>query len=56
MKVDGLDLVLAFKYENVRYLSGLRPLWFPVPMFRSAALATTSPLARLRTDSAQNRR
>lgn len=40
MRAAKLDLVLAFKYENVRYISGLRPLWFPVPMFRSAALTT----------------
>lgn len=41
MDANGIDLVLAFRYENVRYLSGLRPLWFPIATFRSAALATS---------------
>lgn len=45
MRANEIDLVLAFKYENVRYLSGLRPLWFPIAVFRSAALATPDPSA-----------
>lgn len=39
LRDNDVDLLLAFKYENVRYVTGLRPLWFPVAMFRSAALA-----------------
>jgi Xaa-Pro aminopeptidase len=38
MNESGLDGLLVFKPENIRYLTGLRPLWWPAPQFRSAAL------------------
>ncbi|MFQ5894644.1 MAG: M24 family metallopeptidase [Nitrospinota bacterium] len=38
MEREGLDALLVFKYENVRYLTGLRPLWFPFVQLRNAAL------------------
>ena len=40
MAEHDLDAVLALKYENCRYASGLRPLWFPLAMLRSAAVVT----------------
>lgn len=38
MREFGLDGLLVFKPENIRYLTGMRPLWWPTPQFRSAAL------------------
>ncbi len=35
-----LDAILAFKYENIRYITGLRPLWFPFVQIRNAAVVT----------------
>lgn len=35
---EDLDAVLFLKYENIRYLTGLRPLWFPYVQLRNAAL------------------
>jgi len=40
MRRDGLDAILVFKYENTRYVAGLRPLWFPLAQLRNAAIMT----------------
>ncbi len=40
MRHHQLDAVVAFKFENTRYVSGLRPLWFPISLLRSAAITT----------------
>lgn len=40
MKERNLSAILAFKNESIRYITGLRPLWFPIAMIRSAALIT----------------
>lgn len=40
MRRHQLDVVIGFKFENTRYLSGLRPLWFPITLLRSAAITT----------------
>lgn len=38
MEREGLDALLVFKNENIRYITGLRPLWFPFVQLRNAAL------------------
>ena len=38
MEREGLDAILLFKNETIRYVTGLRPLWFPFVQLRNAAL------------------
>jgi len=38
MEAEGFDALLTFKYESIRYITGLRPLWFPFVQLRNAAL------------------
>lgn len=38
MALFGLDGLLALRAENIRYLTGLRPGWFPYFQIRNAAL------------------
>ena len=41
MKTKKLDAVLLFKAENIRYITGYRPLWWPISFLtRNAALMT----------------
>ncbi len=35
-----LDALIALKFENTRYITGLRPLWFPFVQLRNAAVLT----------------
>ena len=30
IKKHGLDAILCFKAENLRYMTGYRPLWWPI--------------------------
>lgn len=38
MEREGLDAMFLLKHENIRYVTGLRPLWFPYVQLRNAAL------------------
>ncbi|MEK6712208.1 MAG: Xaa-Pro peptidase family protein [Nitrospinota bacterium] len=38
MAREGLDAMFLLKHENIRYVTGLRPLWFPYVQLRNAAL------------------
>ncbi len=38
MRERGLDGIFSLKHQNVRYITGLRPLWFPIVRMRDAAL------------------
>lgn len=38
MERAGLDALFLLKHENIRYVTGLRPLWFPYVQLRNAAL------------------
>lgn len=39
MKKKGLDAILTFKAENIRYFTGYRPLWWPISFLtRNAGL------------------
>jgi len=38
MARNDLDGILALKFENIRYITGLRPLWFPYVQLANAAL------------------
>ena len=38
MKERKIMALLSFKNESIRYMTGLRPLWFPIAMIRSAAI------------------
>lgn len=40
MAAHRLDAILSFKYESIRYVTGLRPLWFPFVQIRNAAVIT----------------
>lgn len=40
MKERNMTALLAFKNESIRYITGARPLWFPIAMIRSAAMIT----------------
>jgi len=38
MKQKGVNGIFSLKHQNVRYITGLRPLWFPIVRMRDAAL------------------
>ncbi len=38
IEADGLDAVVCLRVENIRYLTGLRPGWYPYSQFRYAAV------------------
>src|SRR5579863_9126549 len=38
MKQKEVDGIFSLKHQNVRYMTGLRPLWFPIVRMRDAAL------------------
>ncbi|HVA89261.1 MAG TPA: aminopeptidase P family N-terminal domain-containing protein, partial [Chloroflexota bacterium] len=38
MAVRSLGGLILFKYQNIRYASGMRPLWFPIPRLANAAV------------------
>jgi Xaa-Pro aminopeptidase len=38
MKEKSVDGIFSLKHQNVRYITGLRPLWFPIVRMRDAAL------------------
>ncbi|MBI4289349.1 MAG: aminopeptidase P family N-terminal domain-containing protein, partial [Chloroflexi bacterium] len=39
IKQDGLDAILCFKAENLQYMTGYRPLWWPISFLtRNAGL------------------
>lgn len=38
MKKKGVDAIFSLKHQNIRYMTGLRPLWFPIVRMRDAAL------------------
>lgn len=38
MQARGIDAIFTLKQENVRYATGLRPLWFPIVRMRDGAL------------------
>ena len=38
MRRYGIEGIFALKHQNVRYISGQRPLWFPIVRMRDAAL------------------
>ncbi len=43
MREQGLDAVLCFRAENIRYMTGMRPLWWPISFItRNAAIAAQS--------------
>lgn len=39
LEKNDLDAILTFKHENTRYITGLKPLWFPIVRMRDAAVA-----------------
>lgn len=41
MQKHGLDALLTFRAENIRYMTGLRPLWWPITFItRNASIMT----------------
>ncbi len=41
MKKHGLDALITFRAENIRYMTGLRPLWWPITFVsRNASIMT----------------
>ena len=41
MKKHGLDALVTFRAENIRYMTGLRPLWWPITFIsRNASIMT----------------
>jgi Xaa-Pro aminopeptidase len=42
MEAHDLDGIVALKFENARYITGLRPLWFPYVQLRNAAVINRS--------------
>ena len=39
MREQGLDALLCFRAENIRYMTGMRPLWWPISFItRNAAI------------------
>lgn len=41
MKKHGLDALLTFRAENIRYMTGMRPLWWPITFIsRNASMMT----------------
>jgi len=38
MKERNLRAILSFKHESIRYMTGLRPIWGPIVLIRSAAI------------------
>ena len=40
MVKNGLDVLLSLRPENIRYITGLRPIWFPYVQFRNLSILT----------------
>jgi Xaa-Pro aminopeptidase len=40
MARNGLDALLVLRPENIRYITGLRPIWFPYVQFRNLSILT----------------